>query len=303
MNDQFIVDRVVKDLFQKDRPSLLEQMTGGLHVSEFLNIEFQRMIERRADLVARLEDDSLFHFEIQSYNDDDICYRMGIYCLMRFQLLRQMISQQYRRPVNQVVLYVGEPRMRMIPELDAGGAKVSFRLIDIREIDADALLRSGCAGDLALAMLAKGGTERLAEIARRAAGLSDQARVRVMMQLILLSGLRGLSGRLRMEMKTMGSFQIDIRDNVILREVWDEVMAEGIATGKAEGIATGKAEGKAEGEAAGMIKILRGQLHAKFGLVPKWAEERLEKANKAQIERWAKKLLNAQSLEGAIGKK
>ena len=52
-----------------------------------------------------------------------------------------------------------------------------------------------------------------------------------------------------------------------------------------------------------MIKILRGQLHAKFGLVPKWAEERLEKANKAQIERWGKKLLNAKSLEGAIGKK
>ena len=169
MKDQFVVDRVVKDLFQKDRPSLLEQMTGGLHVREFLNMEFHQVMERRADLVARLEDDSLFHFEIQSYNDDDICFRMGIYCLM--------ISQQYRRPVNQVVLYVGEPKMRMNPELDAGGAKVSFRLIDIREIEAESLLRSGSAGDLALAMLAKGGTERLAEIARRAAGLSDQARV------------------------------------------------------------------------------------------------------------------------------
>ena len=291
MNDQFIVDRVLKDLFQKDRPSLEEQLTGGLRVKEFLNIEFQRMIERRADLVARLEDDSLFHFEIQSYNDDDICYRMGIYCFM--------IAQQYRSPVNQVVLYVGEPRMRMKPDLDAGSAKVSFSLIDIREIDADALLRSGCAGDLALAMLAKGGTDRLAEIAQRAAALSDQARVRVLTQLILLSGLRKLSGRLKMDLKTMGTSQFRIRDNVILREVWEEVMAEGIASGQAKG----KAEGKAEGEAVGMIKILRGQLHAKFGLVPKWAEERLEKANKAQIERWAKKLLNAQSLEGAIGKK
>ena len=290
MKEYFVQDRVLKDLFQKDRPSLTEQLTGGLHVREFLNVEFHEVLERRADLVARLEDDSLFHFEIQGQNDNDICYRMGIYCLM--------ISQQYRGPVNQVVLYVGEPKLRMTPDLDAGSTKVSFRLIDIREIDAETLLRSGCAGDLALAMLARGGTELLTEIAQRAAQLSGQARVRVLTQLILLSGLRGLSEQLKMEI-TMGSLQIDIRDNVILREVWEEVMAEGLTKGKAEG----KAEGVAEGEVAGMLKALRGQLQTKFGPVPKWVEERLERANTAQIERWLNRVIIAESLEGVIGEK
>ena len=65
-----------------------------------------------------------------------------------------------------------------------------------------------------------------------------------MMQLILLSGLRGLSGRLRMEMKTMGSFQIDIQKNEILRDVWEQVMAEGIATGVAKGKAKEKPKEK-----------------------------------------------------------
>ena len=282
MKEYNVSDRIMKDLIQIDRPSLLYELTGGVKVREFLNVEFQHIIERRADVVARLEDDSLFHLEIQGQNNDAICYRMGIYCLL--------ISEKYRLPVKQTVLYLGGPKMRMKSELDAGGTKVSFRLIDIREIDADRLLQSGCAGDLALAMLANGGTERLAEIARRASELTGEARVRVLSQLILLSGLRGVSEQLKMEI-TMGSLQIDIRDNVILREVWEEVMAEGIA------------EGKAKGDVIGKLSTLRRQLKTKFGHVPKWVEERLEKADKAQVELWLDQVVIAESLEGVIGEK
>ena len=289
--DDFAYDRVLKDVFQLDHPSVLMQMTGGVPVREFLNVEFQKVMERRADLVALLDDDSISHFEIQSQNDKQIPYRMGICGLL--------ISQKYQRPVRQVVLYVGEPKMRMRSELNTGCAKISFRLMDIRELDAGKLLQSGSAGDLVLAMLAKGGTERLGEIARRAAGLGD----RVLTQLILLSGLRKLSRRLRMELTTMGSFQTIIRKNEILRDVWEEVMAEGLAKGKAEGKAEGEAKGEAKGELIGMRTALHGFLHNKFGHVPKWAEQRLSKANRAQVERWLNKVFVAQGLEGVIGKK
>ena len=178
-------------------------------------------------------------------------------------------------------------------------ARAPHRLIDIREIDADVLLSSGCAGDLALALLARGGTERLAEIAERAEGLSDRERSRVMVQLVVLSGLRGLSEQVKMEMKAMGSLQFKIRDNVILREVWDTVMSEGLAKGEARG----EAKGEAKGETVGMVKILRTMLQTKFGRVPKWADQRLEKANKTQIERWSKKFVAAETLEAVIGKK
>ena len=287
MKDYFVHDRVLRDLFEMDRPSFLVEMTGGVRVREFLNVVFPRVMERRADLVAMLEDDSVFHIEFQAQNDKQMVYREGIYCLL--------IAQTYQRPVRQVVLYVGNAKMRMKSELDAGGTKVAFRLIDIREIDAESLMRSGCAGDLALAMLAKGGAERLGEIARRAAQLGDKERVRVLTQLVLLSGLRRLTGRLKMELRTMGSLRIEIQKNEILRDICEEV--------KAEGIAEGEAKGKAKWEVVGMVKILRWQLDAKFGRVPKWAEQRLEKAKTSQIERWSKRFFVAQSIEDVIGKK
>ena len=106
-------DRALRDLFQNDHSSLFEQLTGGLHVREFLNVQFPKTMEQRADLVALLEDDTIFHFEIQGYYDRDMEYRQAFYCLMRFQLLRQMISQQYRRPLSQAVLYVGKRKMRV----------------------------------------------------------------------------------------------------------------------------------------------------------------------------------------------
>ena len=76
-------------------------------------------------------------------------------------------------------------------------------------------------------------------------------------------------------------------------------MAEGLAKGKAEG----KAEAEARGELIGMRTALYSFLHNKFVRVPKWAEQRLAKANRAQIERWLNKVVIAQTIEGVIGKK
>ncbi len=38
-------------------------------------------------------------------------------------------------------MYVGEPKMRMNSDLNTGGVKVPVRLMDIREIDSETLLR------------------------------------------------------------------------------------------------------------------------------------------------------------------
>lgn len=92
MKETFVCDRTLRELFQMDRSSMLEDLTGGVPVREFLNAEFPQVIERRADLVAPLEDESIFHFEIQAQNDEEMAYRAGIYCLM--------IAQAYRHPVN-----------------------------------------------------------------------------------------------------------------------------------------------------------------------------------------------------------
>ena len=146
----------------------------------------------------------------------------------------------------------------------------------------------------ALSMLAKGGTEQLSEIAQRVARRNGEARAR---------GLREVSEKMKVDLESMEALYIDFQKNAFLRDTWEKVMAEGLAKGEAKGEAKGKAEGKAEGEAAGMLKVLRGMLQMKFGRIPNWAEERLRNANTAQIGRWSKRFVRAESLEDVVGGK
>jgi predicted transposase YdaD len=289
-------DAVLKDLFQQDHPTLLSRLTGGKAVRESLNVEFAAVMERRADLLLLLIDKSIFHLDFQSDNDSDMPYREGIYGLMA--------GQKYRRKIRQTVLYTGQGRMTMPDRLDLGEIKVAYRLVDIRDFDAEVLLRSGNPGDYALALLARGGADRLREILEKASRLPGPQREKVLAQLVALSGLRRLDGKLTMEMKSMGIAKY-VDDNQFLREIRAKALkqgrAEGRAKGRAEGRAKGRAEGKAEGEAKAMIALLHNQLGTRFGPLPKWARVRLEGATPAQLGRWAKKLLTANTLEEVIG--
>src|SRR5205814_1131490 len=266
MKDASKYDLVVKDLFQRDHPSLLDQLTAGKAVREILNVELARVEERRADLVLLLSDGTILHIEFQSANDKDMPYRVGIYCLL--------LGQKYRRRVRQVVLYVGQAKMRMEDHVDLGETKSAYRLMDIRDMDARKLMASGRPGDLALAMLAGGGPANMLEIAKQANGLKGADRQRVLSQLVLLSGLRRLTGKLRMELKAM-----DVTRDITKNEFVQDVVR------------------------ASLANMLRGQLETKFGSVPKWVDQRLEAATSAQVERWSKKILTADTLEGVIGKK
>jgi hypothetical protein len=214
-----------------------------------------------------LADRTILHVEFQSGNDKDMPYREGIYCLL--------LGQKYRRRVRQVVLYVGRAKMRMEDHVDLGETKSAYTLIDIREMDARKLMASGQPGDLALAMLAGGGPEQLLEIAKRAGALSGAERQRVLSQLVLLSGLRRLKGRLRMELTTMGTTTDPFYKNEFVMDAMLHAQAN----------------------------MLRRMLATKFRSLPKWVDERLEEATSVQIERWSKKILTADTLEGVLGKK
>jgi hypothetical protein len=143
MQDGFDFDGALKELFQQDRPNLLDRLTGGVNVRSFLNVELPKVQERRVDLVLLLEDDSMLHVEIQSSNEAHIGYRMIAYYAL--------IKQTYNRPLRQAILYVGEPRMTMPDRLEEDGNRLVYGLIDIREFDAEAMMKTGDAADLALA--------------------------------------------------------------------------------------------------------------------------------------------------------
>ena len=89
----------------------------------------------------------------------------------------------------------------------------------------------------------------------------------------------------------MASNVIDIEKNEILRDIirdlTDQAQAKGLAKGRSEG----------------MMQLLREQIQTKFGPLPKWAEDRLSQASTTQVERWARKVLAAKTLENVLGRK
>ena len=230
-----------------------------------------RILERRADSVFLLEDETILHLEFQTRNDKEMPYREGIYGLL--------LGQKYKRRVRQTVIYLGQPQMRMPNQLDLGQTKVAYTLIDIRDIDARLLIESGQSADLPVAMLAGGGPEPLAEILKRAANLRGGERQRVLAELIQLCGLRSLQQPLIMELKSMASPNDTF---LMIPQVQDMIR---------------------NAEQGARTEVLRDLLSAKFRTLPKWADEKLKSATPAKVQRWLRKILTAETLEGVLGKR
>ena len=65
-----------------------------------------------------------------------------------------LLLSRYQRPIQQVVLYVAQPRMRMTPTFEHGPLRFSYSLHDIREWPARKFLDSSRTADNVLAILA-----------------------------------------------------------------------------------------------------------------------------------------------------
>lgn len=128
-------------------------------------------------------------------------------------------------------------------------------------------------------MLAGGGPERLTDILRRAANLRGSERQRVLAELIQLCGLRSLQQPLIMELKSMASPNDTF---LMIPQVQDMIR---------------------NAEQGARTQMLRDLFTAKFRTLPKWADEKLESATPAQVQRWLRKILTAETLEGVLGKK
>lgn len=134
MRERDSFDGALKDVFQWDRPTVLGRFAHAA-VKRFLNVEVTKVLERRSDLILYLADGTILHIEFQSINDRDMPYRMAIYWAL--------IKLAFRRPVRQLVLYVGSRPLSMTSPLREDGMGLEYDVIDIREIDAAALMESG----------------------------------------------------------------------------------------------------------------------------------------------------------------
>jgi uncharacterized protein DUF4351 len=196
--------------------------------------------------------------------------RMAEYCLGVFRLFGKF--------PRQVLLYVGEAPLRMDSELRGPDVSFRYRAIDIRNMDGDRLLESEEVGDNVIAILARlrDHREAVRKIVGRIAGLAAAERETALGQLLILAGLRHLEETVEQEARKM-PIHIDIMDNKVLGREFKR--------------------GLQEGELKGELTVLRRLIEKRFGIMPRWAEERLAGRTTTELEELSERLLDAQSIE------
>ncbi len=90
---------------------------------------------------------------------------------------------------------------------------------------------------------------------------------------------------------TMGELHNALLDS--MRE-WPK---EWVEKGRKEGQEIGQAKGLAEGQTIGARSVLQDQLSQKFGELPESVSEQIRRADYSQLQRWAKRVIDADSFE------
>jgi hypothetical protein len=120
-------DVALKVLLQESAGLVMRELAGG--ITRWINVELPQVRNLRVDMLGETADGQLIHIELQSVHDAGMALRMAEYCLQVYRL--------YGRFPRQIVLYVCNPPARMKTELKSDDFSFRYRLVDIRELDAD----------------------------------------------------------------------------------------------------------------------------------------------------------------------
>jgi predicted transposase YdaD len=225
----------------------------------------------------------LLHVELQSTNDRAMPFRMAEYALA--------ITRRYSQYPIQLVLYVGNARLRMKSEFRTDGMVCQYRLADVRSLDASSLLASDRIEDNILAVLVglDDSVEGIHSILTRIAKLKKPLREPMWRQLLLTCGIRGLATVAEKELRTM-PIASDILDK-------DPLFASYIEKGRRKGLEKGRQEGQIEG----IREVVRLQVEKRFGRLPASVTRRLAKLSDAKAKELALAIIDAKSLKELFG--
>jgi Domain of unknown function (DUF4351) len=250
---------------------------AGTAVAKWLDVELPKVRNLRLDLLGETAAGGLIHVELQSRNEGAMPLRMAEYCLGVFRL--------FGRFPKQIVLYVGRPRLKMESGLHGPDVSFQYRLIDIRTLDGEGLLKSADVGDNVIAILARLRDHRGAvhKIVERIAGLAAAERETALAQLFILAGLRRLGETVKREARDM-----PITASILEHDVLGPVFKKGLL------------EGRQEGRQEGEVTILRRQIEKRFGTLPGWASDKLAGLPATALEDLSVRVLDATSVEDLL---
>jgi hypothetical protein len=274
-------DVALKLLLQRSAPLTIRQLTGTA-VEQWLDVELPKIQNLRLDLLGRTVDGGLIQLELQSGNDPAMPFRMLEYCVGVQRVLGQF--------PRQIVLYVGESPMRMECKVRVPDLSFQYGLIDIRKLDGDRLLESGDMGDNVIAILAhlRDDKEAVHRIMARIAALPMAEKETALAQLMILAGLRHLTGAVEQERRNM-PIDLDIREH--------EVLGPMIIAAEQEAGLKGERRGELKGELKGELTVLRRLIGKRFGSIPGWFGEWLASRSTTELEELSERVLDAQTIE------
>ncbi len=293
-------DIALKDIFE-EIPHRLSKILAPAPIKELLPTNFPST-ELRVDFLARLEDESVLHIEFQSFNDPNMPFRM-----LRYYLA---IWERYpNTPIKQLLVYVGNRKLRMKSRLRIRNLTFSYEILDIRQIDCKVLLESPDPMDRLLACLCKVEDEvyLIEKLIKTMEGMNEEERKDYLLKALTLTELRpNLRIRLTEEVKPMPIVvrpedirlpKKKLRKDILYRLGLEEGKKEGEIIGIEKGKQIGLEEGKQIGIEEGLLKSAQDMVIAiiegKLGYVPEEIVNRIREIRDVEFLRsLAKKLVS-----------
>ena len=249
--ENFVYDRTLRELFHTV-PKTLIKLVIGKEIKEILDISFPKVEERRVDLLARLEDGTLFHLEIQSTNDNSMPIRMLNYATL--------IYQSYHELPKQLVLYVGDRDIDIENNLDFENLRYTYEVKDIKEFDCSMLIESDDISDNIIAVLCdiKDIDKLFKKLREKVLGLENKKREDYLRKFFYLLRLRP-DIQTKLKEKNIEELPMPF----VIEKERDPLYLDGVEAGLEAGIEKGIEKGRFEGQleekkaiAASLLEIL-----------------------------------------------
>ncbi len=280
-------DITLKDIFE-EVPYRLSKILSPAPIKELLPTALPST-ELRVDFLARLEDESILHMEFQSFNDTNMPWRMLRY-------YTAIVEKYKTHNIKQLVVYVGNEKLRMKSFLKIKNLVFKYEILDIRQIDCKILLESQDPADRIMACLCKVEDERylIEKLVETMEGMEEEQRKDYIMKLLTLTELRpNLRIKLTEEVKPMPIVvrpedirlsKRKLRKDILYRLGLEEGKQIGLEEGKQigfhEGEIIGIEKGRKIGHEEGFLKALQDTvltaIRSKLGRVPEGVEVRVK---------------------------
>ena len=227
-------DKIIKENIEGLLPALIERVLK-LRISHMEKIPFdvQVTLERRPDFLLRVqgaesEDPYVLQIEFQSTNDNEMANRLLEYM--------SILRRKHKMKIRQYVLYIGNEPLDMQSEVAEEDLWFRYNLIDLRDFDYEAFVRSDRAEEVILAILCDyhgdKPTDVIHQILLRLRELSNRG-VRIdkyIQQLEVISKLRSLQ-----EETTLQSEQMALTYNLTEDIRYKQGEEQGIEKGEKKG--------------------------------------------------------------------